>query len=396
MNAKKILAFFLLVTSLLFLTAFASAASITSDAAVEIDGVEVVSANTPSGVNVSVVSGDTITVKVKFTVNDLDASTAAVDGSASNVRIRAELEGDTKDTTAVSSLFDVEAGKTYTRAMTLKVPADFEEDELNSALKLNLKIWNSDHETEVENIMLNVQRPSYEVAIKSVMTGRANAGDVLPVDVVLKNTGYNDADDIYVTASISELDIQKSGYFGDLVNVFEEETSSDEDDTSTANGRLNLELPYTVKPGTYSLIVEVESDDGETSSVTKKITIANSVPDVAIKSGSDLILLNPTAKLAVYTVKYGLSEATAVVSAGGSKSVPIETSSEEDFDVLVYSGKDLLSTVKFSGKEAASSASPVFVLTIVLAVVFFVLLVVLVVLITKKPQKAEEFGESYY
>ena len=111
-------------------------------------------------------------------------------------------------------------------------------------------------------------------------------------------------------------------------------------------------------------------------------------------------MLNPTNQLKVYTVKYAETEVAVIVPAASSKSVTIETptSGEYEFDVLVFSGNELLSTVKFSGTgtPTTSLTSPVMILTIILAVVFLVLLVVLVVLITKKPQKAEEFGESYY
>ena len=58
---------------------------------------------------------------------------------------------------------------------------------------------------------------------------------------------------------------------------------------------------------------------------------------------------------------------------------------------------ELVSTITFTGSEEVSQlASPIVILTIILAIIFLVLLVVLIVLVTKKPEKAEEFGESYY
>ena len=47
-------------------------------------------------------------------------------------------------------------------------------------------------------------------------------------------------------------------------------------------------------------------------------------------------------------------------------------------------------------ESAVSIASPIVVLTIILAIIFIVLLVILIVLLGKKPEKQEEFGESYY
>ena len=68
-----------------------------------------------------------------------------------------------------------------------------------------------------------------------------------------------------------------------------------------------------------------------------------------------------------------------------------------NFDVFVFAGNELAGTVNFSGtSESQELASPVVVLTVILAIIFLVLLVVMIVLITKKPEKTEEFGESYY
>ena len=191
MNTKNILVSFLLIASVLLLTATASAYTVSGDLAT-VDSVKVDGADA-SLYNFSVVAGDTIDVKIVFTANE----------SASNVRIRAELEGDTEDITEVTSLFDVEEGRTYSKTLTLKVPAEFKKDKLSNELALNLKIWNSDYKTEVEDITLNVQRSSYDVAIKSIMASNTvSAGETMSIDVVLKNAGYNDVDDVYVTVSI--------------------------------------------------------------------------------------------------------------------------------------------------------------------------------------------------
>jgi hypothetical protein len=350
---------------------------------------------------VSVNAGDTITVQVRFTALDLDDSTPVdLDGSASDVKVKVTLEGNKNDVTAVTSNFDVIGGRTYVKTLTLKVPSDFENDNLEESLPLDVKIWNSDQiDTEITGIDLTLQRDSYDVAIKSIMTSStAEAGQLIPVDVVLKNVGYNDLKDMYVTASIGDLKLSKTAYFGDLVDVQTESTSTDDSDKSTVTGRLYLEVPYNVKSGTYTL--EVTAKNEETSStMDKEIVITNGFPDIAMKSGNDLVLLNPTNQLKVYTVKYTDTEVSVIVPAASSKSVTIQTPTSGDykFDVAVFSGDKLLSTVNFSGEaQSVQLTSPIMILTVILAIVFLVLLVVLVVLITKKPQKTEEFGESYY
>ena len=393
MNTKRILVSFLLIASVLFLASMACAASVgTENETVKVNDITVYDGTSADIVSVN--AGSTVTVQVRFTVLDLD-------GSASDVKVKVTLEGNKDDVTAVTSNFDVIGGRTYVKTLTLKVPSDFENDNLEESLPLDVKIWNSDEiDTEITGIIdLTLQRDSYDVAIKSVMTSStAEAGQLIPVDVVLKNVGYNDLKDMYVTASIDDLKLSKTAYFGDLVDVQTESTSDDDSDKSTVTGRLYLEVPYNVKSGTYTL--EVTAKNEETSStMDKEIVVTNGFPDIAMKSGNDLVLLNPTNQLKVYTVKYTDTEVSVIVPAASSKSVTIQTPTSGDykFDVAVFSGDKLLSTVNFSGEaQSVQLTSPIMILTVILAIVFLVLLVVLVVLITKKPQKTEEFGESYY
>jgi hypothetical protein len=393
MNAKRNLVSFLAIATVLFLAAtVAAVGQITDDITVEVNGIVVAYGSTLTGAEASVVAGDTISVKVYFTADDLDSDTTEVDGTTSNVRIMAELEADKEDSDAVTTSFDVEAGKTYVKTLTLVVPSDFEDDEVSAAMTLSLKIWNGDFKSEIGDIELTVQKPSHNADVKSVLVGSSvEAGQITPVDIVLKNTGYNDLENIYVTIRVPELGLSKTSYFGDLVAI---ET---DDDENTVSGRIYLEVPYEVASGIYTLEVEVTSEDFS-DVVERKIAIQNGFPEVAIRSGNDLLVLNPTNQLKVYKVVYPSTESIVVVQAGSSKVVPIETSDGEyNFDVFVFSGSELVGTVNFAGtSEAKELTSPVVVLTVILAIIFLVLLVVMIVLITKKPEKAEEFGESYY
>jgi hypothetical protein len=364
-----------------------SAAQVTTDYSVEANDI-LVSDGVVATVEdtLSVVAGDSIDLVIKFT--------AAV--SSSDLKLRAEIEGNKEDVTATTELFDVEAGKTYTKTLKLEIPSDFEDDELSNTVTLNLKMWNSADKTEITGIVLGNQKPSHDVAIKSVITSRTmDAGETSSVEVMLENIGYNDADDLYVTVSIPELDIEEVAYFGDLVSL---EDAANDDEEKTATGKFYLEIPYTAEAGKYTLIVEVENDEAS-SFVKKDITVTNAIPEIAMKSGTDLVLINPTNKLVVYKLVYQSNEVTVILPAASTKTVPIEvpTSGDYSFDISVFSGDNLLSTVKFNGTNSTMPVtSPVFVLTVILAIVFLVLLVALVVLITKKPQKTEEFGESYY
>jgi len=385
MNTKRLLVSFLLLTSLLFLCANISATSDltnVSNSEVRVNDLVIYGTNAEVA---SVLSGETLEVKIKFTslVN------------ASNVRVRVDLDSVKDSVSEVTSLFDVEEGKTYQKTLEIKVPKDLDEEEVSNNLKLDIKIWNRDYESEIQNIELRVQKQSYELEIKSIITPSVlQTGESSPVDIVLKNVGYNDAKDIFVKVSVPELGIEKKAYLGDLVSL---EDNGDDDKTNTVNAKIYLEIPFAVKSGDYTLTVSAENDETKATS-TKKIYVENSVSDLIMRSGTDLVLLNPTSKLRVYKVLYNSNEIAVVLPATSSKVVPIETpQGDYDFDVTVLSGNTILGTFKFKGSnEVTQKADAVFILTVILGVVFLVLLVVLIVLITKKPQKTEDFGESYY
>jgi preprotein translocase subunit SecG len=58
--------------------------------------------------------------------------------------------------------------------------------------------------------------------------------------------------------------------------------------------------------------------------------------------------------------------------------------------------KEFAANVEGTSLNTGFSGNTAVVLTVVLAIIFVVLLVVLIVLLTRKPQKTQEFGESYY
>ena len=386
MNIKNLVVFFLTIVGILFLVTTISAAEVTNNLQVTIDDIDV------SSDDVSVIAGEVITLKAFFTSN--------VD--ASDVKFRAELEGEKVDVKEIVGPFDIEDG--IQRRVTLKIKVPYElKDEVSDDLRLSVRLYNRDHKTD-ESYDLRVQRLPYSVDVMSIRTKQTvDAGETMSVDVVLKNIGYNYLDDLYVTAKVPALGLERTSYFGDLVQiecVDDEDFGSvdrkcDKDDEDTVSGRFNFKIPYDAEPGIYSIEVEVENDDLTISEI-KQIVVENEFAQIALKSGSDLIVLNPTNKLKVYTIVTPTSETLVIVPAGSSRTVPIESSSNSDFDANVLSNGQVVSTVAFTGSEESSSSSPVVVLTVVLAIIFTVLLIVLIVLIGKKPESSEEFGESYY
>lgn len=392
MNAKKTLVSFFAIASVLLLVATVSASDFVG-VGVKVDDIN--ANNRPA-----IIAGETVTIDVFFTsqVNSDD------------VKVKVEIEGDKVDVQDVSSTFDVEEGERYKKTFKLKVPYELK-DQLSDEVTLNLKIWGGDTETYRADYDLRVQRPSYNTDIKSVdVKNTVQAGENFPVDIVLKNIGYNDLDDLYVKVSIPALGIEKQSYFGDLVALECDEDSDavdnygvdinrkcDEDDEDTVSGRLYLEVPYEVDSGIYTLEVEVSNDDF-TDSVTRQVAVKNDFPETILKTGNGLFFVNPTNELKVYRVVQPSSEIFVSVPADSTKTLEVNPDSQ-DYTVSVFTiSGQLINAFTFSQAQEDESrvTSPIIVLTVILAIVFLVLLVVLIVLIGKKPEKSEEFGESYY
>ncbi len=333
--------------------------------------------------DLSVVAGETVSVKVIF--NSL------VD--TSDVTVEAEIEGNKADVSAITSSFDVEEGYRYSKTLTLKVPYELR-DELSDDVSLAVSVKQGNTYKTEQEYTLRAQRPSYNAEILSIVTpNTVDAGANVPVDVVLKNVGYNELDDLYVNAKLTALNgVSRTIYLGDLIAL---EDDDDDDETTTTSGRINLNIPYDAAPGIYTLEVEVSNDDLGISKV-KQIVVENDFPEKIFKAGNDLLIVNPTEELKVYKVVTPESESFITVPKGTSKAIGISPSSDEyTVSVLDMSG-EAVDSFTFNAEEDNSVASPVVVLTIILAVIFLVLLIVLIVLIGRKPEKTEDFGESYY
>jgi hypothetical protein len=380
MNAKKLMVSFLAVALVLTLVATVSAATDIADSVtVEVDGEDAYFDD------LSVVAGETVEVRVAF--NAL--------ADASDVTVKAEIEGNKVDVSDVTSSFDIENGMRYVKKLSLEVPYELKDD-LSDDILLTVTIKEDGSSKTVLEYALRVQRPSYNANVMSIVTPNSvEAGENFPVDVVLKNVGYNDLDDLYVSAKITALDgVERTVYFGDLV-ALEDDEDDDDDESETTNGRIFLEMPFDVEAGVYVLKIEVFNDDLEVSKM-KQIVVENEFPSKVMKAGNDLLIVNPTEKLKVYKVVFPDTESFVTVSAGSSKTVEVTPTSEDyTVNVLTMNG-ELVDSFTFQAVEKASVTSPIVVLTVILAIIFLVLLVVLIVLIGKKPEKAEEFGESYY
>jgi len=422
MTSKKFLVSLvaILAVAIAFI-ASVSAASFGTIKAVEVNGVDALSASGP----IAVFTGQTIPVKIVFTAT----------ADARDVRVNAKIAGDS-DFSFVSERFNVINGSIPSRTVAIKLPSTLKE--LDEIVSLNINIESKDGSIDVVPIQLRLQRENYVVEVLDVnMASQVSAGDIVPLDVVLKNRGMEFAEDTFVEASIPALGIGDRAYFADLSSIDEPFSSNPfEANDRTLNGdrlsnqdsaerRLFLRIPSNAPAGVY--VVEVKAFNGDTeSTITRKVVIAGSEANTMVvapiqsktfKVGEtadyDLVLVNSGNQLKVFQLAVespsGLtvtvSEPVVALSAGASKTVKISATSAKEgtqvFTVNVHSGSQLVGSESFTasveGTSGISSAgNSAVLLTVVLAVIFVVLLIVLIVLLTRKPVKTEEFGESYY
>lgn len=411
MESKRIFGFLVAIIALVVLATTSVVATDHDFARIvelEVNGIDTTSDGSFTDEIISVVAGETISVKVVF---------EALDG-VENARIFARIRssGGLDDSTGE---FDVLEGNMYSRTLNVRVPFNIDPDE---EFDLIVTIEAQGRFGKHRIVELVAQRASYEVEILSIENpSEIGAGEALTLDVVLKNRGRHIAEDTYVRATITELGISRTVFFGDL---YPEDTAADNEEDSVQR-RIFLNIPKDVAEGVYTLEVSYFNSDSATVR-TKKVFISGAGEEsrvVASTSGKSfavgedetytLVIVNAGNTIQVYNliVNEGealdvrLDETTVVVPAGSSKVVRFSVSASEEgrhtFSVNVLSEDgQLIDSTEFSANvegKSVSAGSAAVLLTVVLAIIFVVLLIVLIVLLTRKPEKTNEnIGESYY
>ncbi len=406
----------------LFVAMFAIAAlvpSVSAQAAFEdisVNGVDFLENGANLGSTLGVSAGEVIPVWVTFT------GTGAAGDVNEDVRLVARIRGE-PGFSAVSERFEVLGGSTYSRLFNVQLPYDLDEDlDDNFVLEITLEN-NNDGELDSYDAAMRIQRSSYELEILAVEADdRVQAGDNLAVDVVVKNRGRQEALDTFIRASIPEAGISKMLFLGDIA---EQDPVGDEADNEydSEAGRIFLRVPKDVPAGVYTLEVEAFTDDS-TTVVTRKVVVLGASEESAVVTSTTsktfaageeqaytLTVVNAGNQIKVYDLilesadglTINFDESVIAVPAGSSRTVQFVASAPEngnyDFAVNVHSDGELVKTQNYmanvEGRSSVAGDSAV-LLTVVLAIIFVVLLVVLIVLLTRKPEKNEEFGESYY
>ena len=370
-----------------------------------IRGVELTSGSTA---NVAGFSGEIVPLKVIFNSN-VDVSDA---------KVKVWIGGYRDEIASSTRRIHLLNNSVYSELLSLKLPSDINPAE-SYTIYVRVETKTSYKE---EQFNIKLQRESYTADILDIDSENTiKAGEKLAIDVVLKNIGYEQLDDLFVIASIVELGTSKKAYFEDLMPE-DDPRYVTRDRRDSAERTIYLSIPENAEAGVYDLRVEVYNSDVK-DVVTRKIAVLSNeqsarviVPvtskSIAVDSTEsfDLIIVNSGNNIGVYEIIPEVSDGIIVsadkpivtIRAGSSETVKlnvkalkagtfkIEADVESDGNLVK---KVSLSAVAEKQKQAFLSSNAV-VLTIVLVIVLVVLLVVLIVLLTRKPAKEAE--ESYY
>jgi hypothetical protein len=413
----SLMAIFTLLTVMTFATAY-------GDLEVSVDKVEVNGLNVETN-QVAGEAGEVVPVEIYFEAGE----------DATDVEISTLIQGERSHGTE-EDFRDLVEGSEYHARLSLKLPEDL--DEIDEDLDLYVRIETDEGNWE-ESWILQMQREPYNAELLFIETeSQAKAGSAIPVDVVVKNLGRHELEDLRVAVSIPELGVSKRAYFGDLEptddfcdidwedaddeDLWEELACNDDDDDDDARERrIYLTVPENTPAGSYELVVETYNEDSSDVAKGEILVTGNErasrvvvpVSGKSLGAGEtvtyDLVIVNSGSNIGVYEVipqsvegvLVSVDNPVVTVQAGSSRTVPVQVKAGDrqgtyTFSVDINSDGQLVETVGLTANiDERVLEGNVAILTVVLAIIFVVLLIVLIVLLTRKPS-SEELEESYY
>lgn len=396
MNTKILTAF--LAVFLLCFSGFVSAGDLVSGSiATEFNSVAL-----GFGVTMAGTTEDVVPVRVTFVAIE----------DASDVRVKVWMEGHRSDVTDSTGRFNLVDGSTYTKLLSLELPEELKDT--TKEFTLHVAVSNSDGYDSAEYTIL-MQRESYDFDVLSVdFSSRVSAGDIVPVSVVVENTGMEELEDGYVTVSVNELGVSARGYFGDLVSV---EVCDECNNDDSVQKTVYLKMPRDSKEGVYEMTVKVYNKDSiktvrelirvDGSASTLVLPTVKSQDIVAGETVTyDLLVVNSGDDIGVYKIS-AISGGALSVSVPSVITVGPDSSEIVTVSVTALSGAAVGSyafSIDVEGQQTVLGANvtsggvstSVVALTVVLVIVFLVLLVVLIVLLARREKPVEEAETSYY
>ena len=346
-------------------------------------------------------------------------STAAAENVEVEVTISGYEYGSISET---SSLFDMENGTSYVKNFDLELPSNMDSDYYQ--LKVRVSARNMEDFSKYFDLKIDSARHQLKISDFSLSpSSETEAGRSVIGRIRVKNTGTESQDDVKVTLSVPELNLQDVQYLDELVA---EDSDFFED--------LMVFIPECTAEGTYTVKAEVSYDEGtrevsaeKTLTVTASdlcasqenaetvVTVLDAQDVLARESASyPLTLQNTGSSARTYTISLsGVSSwgvATIdpsnvlVVDGGETKTVFIQVTANED-----ASGENVFTaTISTDGEESqvsltanVSSASDSSALRKTLEVALIVLVVILILLgliigFRKMNASDEDEDQTYY
>ena len=385
---------------------------------VEVDGTTLTSGTTILDLE----RGNTFEVRIEVT-STVNVSDAQIEASLAGIH-----NENVEDTTGT---FDLEAGVTYVKRLTLELPDRMDQDTYNLRVRLEDR---GDGQAQSE-YDLKIDTARNYLTIKDVVLSpgdEVKQGRALLVTVRVKNLGEKDEEGVKITFSVPSLGLSASDYIDEI-----------ESDDSMTSEELYVKVPNCADVGSYTYEVEVEYDDGDESTTetgtvyvtegdvcdlsgdaapTTLVTVGPATQDVAQGASAiyPVTLSNSGSEAKSYTVSVdGTAEwatssldpaSSVVLQSGESKAVYVYVSANEDaavgehmFTLSITSGTETLKQVALKANVLEDGKGDFKRGLEVALIVLVILLVVLGLIVGFNKLRGEDeddddesSGETYY
>ncbi|MFH0752720.1 MAG: hypothetical protein V1914_03955 [archaeon] len=274
---KKILSILAVLILAIVAIPAAMATTVTFDSEVKINGHEITTLDT-----LDVERGETL---------DLDLLVTASE-DVEDLRWKIWIGGYEDLLEEKTGLFDLKAGVTKVKSLSIDIPADMDADETYT---LHVELINGDVEEEVPlNIEISKARHLLVVDDVIVSQNTVEAGEDVVVKVRVENMGSYEED---VTVTVSAFGVSASDFIEDLAELDLDAASYDDYDNAKSVSMV-LNVPEDTAAGKYDLVVELSYNRGrELVSETLTLTVAGEVAEQAAETSVEgVITVDATTK----------------------------------------------------------------------------------------------------
>lgn len=361
--------------------------------------------------SIQVMNGEEIKVTMRFNVFE----------NLNDARLMVFIEG-YEHSTLVSSteIFSVKEGVTYTKSLTLKLPAD-----MNSEKEYKLRIVGANDLSGLTykeySLYVDSQRHRVDI-LDLIMTPSSGveAGQNMVASVRLKNRGQNIQDSVKVSINVPALNIKESSYVSNLGK-----------DVSVTSDDMLLYIPQDAKAGNYEVEIMLSYNNGYTATVDKyTLTVISSkivsekkllvsIPSTIDLKGNEaksfeLVIANPNSDSKPISISVlentwanvEINPSLIMVQGGASETFKISVTpksgieGERTLTLLVKEGSNTIDTIEVKAyvekQEEKRSIDWMDVLLIVLLIILIIVLLSLIVAIAKRKgnSKDDEYREE--